>query len=467
MWLTIRSGHDRGRSLAVTEAAVVVGRDEGCDLVIPDTKVSRRHASLEPRADGGLTLVDLGSSNGTFVNGTRVETARLDGDEQIQVGNTILVSSREEPGVRAGATELGSLGSAAQSRSAIHRLIVQRSLRRVTILAGAAVAAAVLALVLLVAGIVPPDRGQTTAVQQVVRRVAPATVLVEVRHNGRRVGGGTGWVLDAAEGLVVTNAHVLNGGTSVVIGASRELVDAAIVGVAPCEDLAVVRTQGLEGVRSLPLGDQSSLEQGETVVAVGYPANASTEASLTSTTGVVSVVRTTYREPTLDVPRYPNVVQTDAAINPGNSGGPLVDLDGRLVGVSSAGRTLAEDGRIVQGQNYAIGVDRVRQIVAVLRTGRSIGWSGVGFDYASGRDAGRSGAHAGLGIAGAVPGTSAHRARLGERGDVLLAVNGMPVGNSLAGYCDAVAGTRSGDRVTFSVLRRGESRARDVSITLE
>lgn len=152
--------------------------------------------------------------------------------------------------------------------------------------------------------------------QRVVQRVVPSTVFVEARRDGRRVGSGTGWVLDGPDGLIVTNAHVVNGGTTMLVGAGRQVADAAIVGVAPCEDLAVLRVGDLSGLRSLPLGNQSALEQGETVVAVGYPANASSEASLTSTTGVVSVVRTAYRERALDVPRYSNVVQTDAAINP-------------------------------------------------------------------------------------------------------------------------------------------------------
>jgi S1-C subfamily serine protease len=74
---------------------------------------------------------------------------------------------------------------------------------------------------------------------------------------------------------------------------------------------------------------------------------------------------------------------------------------------------------------------------------------------------------AGLLALSAVPGTSAHRAGLGDGGNLIVAVNGMPVGNSLAGYCDSVSGARSGDRVTFSVLLPGASRPRKVVITLE
>jgi S1-C subfamily serine protease len=467
MWLTIRSGNDRGRVICVSGDRIVLGRDDSCDFVVDDTQVSRHHLSLEPLADGRVELLDLGSSNGTFVNGSRIESAVLEGGEQIQLGDTVLVSSRDEPVAEAGGTEIGSLASATQTPSAVHRRLVQRSLRRVTVLAIAAIATAVSAALLFATGVLPPGGDDRNAVQRVVQQVAPSTVFVEARRDGRRVGSGTGWVLDATEGLVVTNAHVVNGGTSLLVGIDQDIAGATTVGVAPCEDLAVLRVRGLAGLESLPLGDQASLEQGQTVVAVGYPANASAEASLTSTTGVVSVVRTAYREPALDVPRYPNVVQTDAAINPGNSGGPLVDLDARLVGVNSAGRTLSPDGRVIQGQSYAIGVDQVKQVVSVLRTGRSIGWSGLGFGYSSGREAPRGHAQAGLLALSAMPGTSAHRAGLGEGGDVIVAVNGLPVGNSLASYCDAVSGARSGDRVTFNVVRPGASRPREVTITLE
>jgi S1-C subfamily serine protease len=466
VWLTIRSGHDRGRSVDVSDGLVVLGRDDACDVVVDDARVSRRHVELAPRGDGRVALRDLGSSNGTFVNGKRVESALLEGGEQIQVGGTVLASSRTEPGVRAGATELGSLSALTQTPSAVHRRLVERSLRRVTVLATAAIATVAASVLLLWTGVLPLGGDDGAAVERVVARVASSTVLVEVRREGRRVGGGTGWVLDGADGLVVTNAHVVNGGTSILVGNGGGLVDAAIVGVAPCDDLAVLRVHGLADLKSLPLGDQSSLEQGETVVAVGYPANASAEASLTSTTGVVSVVRTAYREPALDVPRYPNVVQTDAAINPGNSGGPLVDLDAQLVGVSSAGRTRAGDGRIVQGQNYAIGVDRVKEIVSVLRNGSSIGWSGLGFEYRSERAA-TNGDVPGIATLGAVPGTAADRAGLGGGGDVIVAVNGMPLDNSLASYCDAVGAGRSGDKVTFSVLRQGSSQRREVVLTFE
>ena len=443
---------------------LVLGRALSSDLPVLDPTVSRRHAELtiEPSS---VLLKDLGSSNGTFVNGSRVESALLEGGEQIQLGDTVLVSSQDEPAAT-GATQIGSLAASAQTPSAIHRMLVRRSLRRLTALALTALGMAAGATLLLASGVLSSGDAAQTAVQRVVQQVAPSTVLVEARRDGRRVGTGTGWVLDGAQGLVVTSAHVVNGATSMLVGVGSELTETTVVAVAPCEDLAVLRAEGTVGLRSLPLGDQSSLEQGETVVAVGYPANASTEANLTSTTGVVSIVRTAYREPAFDVPRYSNVVQTDAAFNPGSSGGPLVDLDARLVGVETAVRRVSPEGRVIEGQNYAIGVDRVKEVVAVLRTGRSIGWAGLGFGYPSELENARRGAPAGLLVSSAFPGTSAHGAGLGDGSGAIVAVNGMPVGSSLSGYCDAVSGFRSGDRVALSVLG-ADSRQREIPIDLE
>jgi putative serine protease PepD len=307
----------------------------------------------------------------------------------------------------------------------------------------------------------------SSAVEEVVRQAASATVFVEVLDEGVRATTGSGWVLDGKDRLIVTNAHVVNGGSAFRVGVKGKFYDARIVGVAPCEDLAMLAVADAPRLDPLRLGDQSTLALGQTVVAVGFPENASFEANLTSTSGVVSVVRSAYREDAPDVPRYENVIQTDAAINPGSSGGPLLDLRGRLVGVNSAGRTLGSDGRVVQGQGYAIGVDRVKEVVGVLRSGRSIGWAGVGFEYATLEELRRRGLPPGLFVARAVPDTAAAKAGLGGSRSLLVAVNGLPLSTSLASYCDAVAGLRSGDQVIFSVLAPGASRRKEIRLPLE
>ena len=460
--LTIRSGGAKGASATVGAERIVVGRGGDCDLVVPDLKVSRRHAAVEALPEGGVSLVDLGSGNGTFVNGRRVQTARLEGNEQIQVGDTVLLSSRGPGSGASGDTVLGN--APPESHSALHRLLVQRSVRRATFLSAAAVAAAALLVLLLVTGVLNPGESTTETAEDVVKGAEPSTVLIEGRREG---GGGTGWVLDAREGLVVTNAHVVDGSGDYGVGVGGELRKASLVGISPCEDLAVLRVEKTSGLRSMPLGRQSTVKLGESVVAVGYPRNASLEANLTSTTGVVSVARSRYRERTLDLPFFPNVIQTDAAINPGSSGGPLMDLDGKLIGVTSAGRTLTPDGRIVQGQNYAIGVDRVRTVTAVLRTGRSIGWTGTTFEYLTPRELRKRDLPPGLLIAGAAQGSAAERAGLGNGKSLLVTVNGQPLDNSLASYCDAIRAARPGERVTFGVLPPGAASPRRVRLTAE
>ena len=157
----------------------------------------------------------------------------------------------------------------------------------------------------------------------------------------------------------------------------------------PCSRLR--RPKGLE---SLKLGSQDSISQGDQVVAVGYPTNASPNDELQATEGIVSVV-----EQTFDVPNdpfvqlYPNVIQTDAPINPGNSGGPLIDSNGNLVGVN----TLIFRGRRgeIEGQGYAIGVDRVAEVVEGLRDGDSQAWLGFAFRPLPTAEATRAGACAG------------------------------------------------------------------------
>jgi len=459
--LTIRSGAARGKVVTIDGERVVMGRADDCDLVIPDGRVSRRHAAVEALGDGRASLIDLDSGNGTFVNGRRVESAVLDGREQIQVGDTVLSSSRGEP-----ARAATAMGDSPRTHSAVHRRLLQRSVRRAKLIAGAAIGAVALLAALLMSGILGGGEGTAEAVERVVKAAAASTVVIEAGEAGGPAESGTGWVLDSRAGLIVTNAHVVNGRGGLQAGVDGELREASLVGISPCEDLAVLRVEDSSGLRSLPLARQSDVALGEPVVAVGYPKDASLETNLTSTTGVVSVVKTSFRERVLDHPRFSNVVQTDAAINPGNSGGPLLDLHGRLIGVTSAGRTIASDGRIVQGQNYAIGVDRVTEIVGLLREGRSMEWAGAGFEYLTPAELRRRRLPAGLLISQVAPGTAAARARLGGGKNLLVAVNGQPIDNSLASYCDVLQG-KAGRTVKFSLLPAGAKRPRQVRLGLE
>ena len=456
MLLKLHREEGEAERVRVAGERFVIGRDGECDLVLDgDPKVSRRHAYLKTRPDGRATLHDLGSSNGTWVDGRPIQSALLEGGERVRVGDTELVSERVVPVPVAAA---GESSLVRRGQSAVQRVMLQRSVRRATLLGAAAVAIAIGGSGLLASGVL--ERAST---EELVRAAAPSTVLIDARRGEEQAGNGSGWVLDAQEGLVVTNAHVVNSGTAFKVGVGEDLRDARVVGVAPCEDLAVLRIGDASGLRTLPLGSQSELELGEPVVAIGFPGGASLSSKLTSTTGVVSVVRSTYREPALDVPVYSNVVQTDAAINPGSSGGPLVNGDGELVGVNSAGRTKSAEGRIIQGQSYAVGVDRVKEITAVLREGRSIGWTGMSFEYPSAE----GGAAPGLLVNGAVPGSAAERAGFGTDPLVVTAVDGTPVDRSLASWCDAVREVSSGEWASVSVTDARGRASRELRVRFE
>jgi S1-C subfamily serine protease len=306
--------------------------------------------------------------------------------------------------------------------------------------------------------------GGSNGVEDAVAKVERSTVLVVPERDGQPNGNGSGWVYDAGRGLIVTNAHVVGDGETFKVGVGSTLVPARVVGVAPCDDLAVLKVATSAGLESMKLGSQAALKLGDTVVAVGFPQSASASADLTSTAGVVSVVKTTYSEEALDIPAYRNVVQTDAAINPGNSGGPLVDLHGRLVGVNSAGRTVNQNGRTIQGQAYAIGVDRVKQVVPQLAAGRSSAWIGANFRYEPENKLTAKGLPAGIWIDSAVAGSPAERAGLGAEAALLTAVNGRPTANTLAGWCAATRGIASGGSATLDVVPPGARKPRSVRV---
>ena len=475
MLVTIVSGADEGRTIRIDQEALIVGSDDGCGLVLHDRSAAARHVHLRPLRTGAVMLndLDLDPARGAWVGGERVDCAILRGGEELQLGDTRLVLASEGVAAPAPAPSSrpprshrnGRRGQAPvavpSSPSMLERISLRRSVRRATILAGAVLVGLVGAVVAILTGVLGGDSSRTR-VETIVARATPSTVLVQAQRGVVRSGNGTGWVLDARAGLLVTNAHVVNAGDSFTVEVGDTLRSAHVVGSSPCEDLAVLRIDDSRGLRTLALGSQRSLRLGQSVVAVGYPGNASRSNALTSTTGVISVVRSEYREPALDVPHYPNVIQTDAAINPGNSGGPLLDLDGRVIGVTSAGRTLSEDGRIIQGQSYAIGVDRVRQIVGRLRTGRSGDWYGLGFRFLPARTLRQRHLPAGLLVTSVIPGTPAARAGLPAAGRLLVtAIGSTPISNTLASYCDAVSQLEPGKPVRIAALdvRTGRPRA--------
>jgi S1-C subfamily serine protease len=350
-------------------------------------------------------------------------------------------------------------GSAPESPARRRRLAraalfaVRDARRSARIGIGLAVAALLLALGVGVLALSRDDDGGrpggTGAVfDDVVAEARLGTVYIRARGVGQEAAG-SGVLVDAAEGLVLTNFHVVALGKDLQAGTPDRLDDAEVRAAAPCEDLALLHVEGLEGRKAIPLGRQGDIRQGDQVAALGYPASASGGKSLTSTAGVVSSVKTPLRVPAPDQPRFTNLVQTDAALGPGNSGGPLVGADGRLVGITTilfTGSSDAPGG----DQGYAIGVDRVRDVLSDFREGRSRAWFGAGLLTPPPALLRSQRLPAGVLVTSAQEGTTADRLRLE---DVLItAIDGRRLGSSLASYCRAVGHARSGDELDMTVF---------------
>jgi S1-C subfamily serine protease len=464
VWLEVLSGEDAGRVVEV-DRPLVLGRVKGSGLVIRDPRASRRHAELAPAGDG-VRLRDLGSANGTLVDGEPAGDVVVRGGEEIRIGDVRIAVLAQEPAVTGApiaepVRPEARLGAHGPSWSVIGRLVEARTRRgrRLTYaalgVAGLAVATlAVLALSGALAGESDEQR-----VAAVVSEAGPATLQVEARSAAGPGGLGSAWVLDRGAGLLVTAAHVVNSGQRFVVRAGTGEIDAEVVGTAPCEDLAVLRVGGrLEG-DALELGDA---EQGETVLAFGFPQSAEAGEPASSTRGVVSAAHTAFRDPGADVPAYPDAIRTDTALDPGFSGGPLVDLDGRVVGINAAARTVGAGDRPLQGANYAVTARRARAVLEVLRGGGSIASIGASFGYPPPGALEQSRLPPGLFVRGVLPGAGAAQAGL-QSGDLIVSVGGRALDRTLSGWCEATEGIASGETAELELgLAGGGTRKLDV-----
>lgn len=163
-----------------------------------------------------------------------------------------------------------------------------------------------------------------------------------------RISAGSGFVVDAERGLVVTNQHVVSHARAIAVGIGDRQVEAELLGSDPLTDIAVLRIPA-RGLKALPLGESAKAHVGDYVVAIGNPF----EVGQTVTAGIISAVRA----PSAGGPAY---VQTDAPINPGNSGGPLINMRGEVIGINSA--IIGPSGGNV-GIGLAVPSDVARRVV--------------------------------------------------------------------------------------------------------
>jgi 2-alkenal reductase len=311
----------------------------------------------------------------------------------------------------------------------------------------------------------------------VYSRVGPAVVCVTARQQfGTCIG--SGFVVDR-EGHVVTNNHVAEAAAELLVSlADERTVPAEVVGTDPGSDLAVLAIDVLpEELVVAELGDSSELQVGQRAIAIGNPFGL----ERTVTTGVISSLGRTLDRQDSDF-RIAELIQTDAAINPGNSGGPLLDSQGRVIGVNTAIRSLTG---VNAGVGFAVPVDIVKRVVPeLIANGRyRHPWVGVSSwplpisqEMVEALDLP---VEKGVVIFTVEPDSPAERAGLrgGDRevrvlgmpmragGDIIVAINGVPI-NSFDDLINYLATETSvGDRATLTIVRDGAEM--EVQLTLE
>jgi len=186
----------------------------------------------------------------------------------------------------------------------------------------------------------------------------------EVPQQQDRPALGSGVVLDyAGEKLVLTNAHVVEGATTIrATSPDGKTWNAEVVGSDAQLDIAVLRLEGdTSSLATAELGDSSALEIGDWAIAIGNPIGM----SYTVTMGIISALNRDLQKPN-GVGYYDNLIQTDAAINPGNSGGPLVNAAGKVIGINTLIARESSSGIPIEGINFAIAINPVKEVLAQL-----------------------------------------------------------------------------------------------------
>ncbi len=265
-------------------------------------------------------------------------------------------------------------------------------------------------------------------------------------------GQGSGFIVDA-DGVILTNAHVVDGAQRVTVKLrDRREFSARVVGVDPQTDVAVLKIDA-KGLPTVPLGSERSLKVGEWVLAIGSPFGFEN----TATVGVVSAKGRSLPDET-NVP----FIQTDVAINPGNSGGPLFNKDGQVVGINS--QIYSQTGGY-QGLAFAIPIDVALKVKdEIMQTGHAqharLGVSAQEVDQALAESFGLKSPRGAL-VADVEPGSPAQRAGL-RAGDVVLRVGKQAI-DTVADLPLAIGQARPGERVEIGYWRE----RRDAQVTAE
>ncbi len=284
---------------------------------------------------------------------------------------------------------------------------------------------------------------------------------VNPRQPQRRVSSGSGFII-TDDGYILTNNHVVEGATKLQVTLDTgDKYDAEVIGTDPMIDLGLIKIDAKgKKLPTLPLGDSDSLRIGQWVMAIGNPFTL----ERTVTVGVVSGKKRQVGGVGPTVPGLANFIQTDAAINFGNSGGPLIDGQGRVVGISTA----IQRGELAEGIGFAIPINEARKAAEELRAGGSVkrGYLGISMNSTGINDKAKAyyklPDNDGVIVAGVTEKGPAAEAGL-QKNDVIRKIDGETVKDNQE-LLAMIASRKPGESVKLEVLRDGDTVKLDVKL---
>ena len=285
---------------------------------------------------------------------------------------------------------------------------------------------------------------------------------ISPRQPQRRVSSGSGFIV-TEDGYILTNNHVVEGATKLQVTLDTgEKFEAEVIGTDPMIDLGLIKidTKG-KRLPTVPLGDSDSLKVGQWVMAVGNPLSL----ERTVTVGVVSGKKRQVQVSETVVPALANFIQTDAAINFGNSGGPLLDGQGRVVGINTA----IFRGELAEGIGFAIPINEARKAAEELRSGGSVkrGFLGISMNTSAIGSKAQEYYHLpdrnGVIVSKITPGGPAEDAGL-QKNDIIRKIDGEPVKDN-QDLLAKIAARKPGETVKLEVLRGGRTERVDVKLS--
>lgn len=301
-----------------------------------------------------------------------------------------------------------------------------------------------------------PQEGGALTAQEVYASVNPAVVMVAVALDEEKASIGTGVIL-TEDGYVVTNAHVIAGGSSAWVALDTgDVLDAELVGFDSGEDLALLKLVDVTGLPTAQLGDSDECVVGDAVYAIGNPLGVELRGTLTQ--GIISAID----RPVTMEGRVMTLLQTTAALNNGNSGGPLINEYGQVIGINTLkmSNTLSDISATVEGLGFAVPSSRVVSVINdIIATGGFRGLPSIGV-YVQETEFADGTTHPV--IDSVTENFGAEEAGL-QKGDVILAADGIGVSTNT----DLLAVRRThivGESVVLTIRRDGQTF--DVTVVL-